>query len=180
MSAIKSDRDYLIGAEVVIETNCLPILVMISSCTMPDMAMLHWIAYVKSLYPEIQHVAGKGNVVVDILSRARYSVKEDPHSDEEDVGLNLFTSSYLKCLLLSEKRIRKANSWRSVNSCFLFKEMNLGQWKASIEFERKRTIISLSLEHAKKKNGTPIRLICKREEKQTLMSSLHDSVWADH
>ena len=64
MSAIKSDRDYLIGAEVVIETNCLSILVMISSCTMPDMAMLHWIAYVKSLYPEIQHVAGKGNVVV--------------------------------------------------------------------------------------------------------------------
>ena len=98
MSAIKSDRDYLIGAEVVIETNCLPILVMISSCTMPDMAMLHWIAYVKSLYPEIQHVAGKGNVVVDILSRARYSVKEDPHSDEEDVGLNFFKSSFVLVL----------------------------------------------------------------------------------
>ena len=33
VSAIKSDRDYLIGAEVVIETDCLPILGMMRCCT---------------------------------------------------------------------------------------------------------------------------------------------------
>jgi hypothetical protein len=39
-SVIKSDRDYLIGAEVVIETDCLPILGMISSCSSPDLTMM--------------------------------------------------------------------------------------------------------------------------------------------
>jgi hypothetical protein len=32
ISAIKADRDYIIGAEVVIETDRLPILGMVSSC----------------------------------------------------------------------------------------------------------------------------------------------------
>ena len=49
VSETKSNRDYLIGAEVVIETDCLLILGMMRCCTIPDVAMLRWIAYVKSL-----------------------------------------------------------------------------------------------------------------------------------
>ena len=41
---VKSDREYLIGTEVVIEMDCLPILGMISGCNTPDIAMLWWIA----------------------------------------------------------------------------------------------------------------------------------------
>ena len=48
VSAIKADRDYLIGA------------------------MLRWIAYVKSLNPEVRHISGKDNAVADMLSRARF------------------------------------------------------------------------------------------------------------
>ena len=33
-------QDYLIGTEVIIETDCLPILGMVSGCTSPDLAML--------------------------------------------------------------------------------------------------------------------------------------------
>ena len=51
--AIKSDRDYLIGSEVVIETDCLSILKMMRCFTIPDVAMLRWIAYVKSLNPDV-------------------------------------------------------------------------------------------------------------------------------
>ena len=40
VSLIQSDRDYLIGAEVVIETYCLPILGMMQCCSVPDVAML--------------------------------------------------------------------------------------------------------------------------------------------
>ena len=68
VSAVKTDRDYLIGTEVIIETDCLPILGMISGCATPDIAMLRWIAYIKSLNPEIHHVAGKHNVIADMLS----------------------------------------------------------------------------------------------------------------
>ena len=70
MSAIKSDRDYLIGAKVLIETNCLAILGMMRCCTILDVAMLRWIAYVKSLNPDVRHISGKDNAVADMLSRA--------------------------------------------------------------------------------------------------------------
>ena len=40
VSAVKTDKDYLIGSEVIIETDCLPILRMISGCATPDLAML--------------------------------------------------------------------------------------------------------------------------------------------
>ena len=68
VSVVKADRDYLIETKVIIETDCLPILGMISSCVSPDIAMLQWIADIKSLNPEIWHVTGKYNVVVNMLS----------------------------------------------------------------------------------------------------------------
>ena len=71
---------------------------MISSCATPDIAMLRWIAYIKSLNPKIQHITGKHNVVADMLSRARYEGEEDSRSNEEDVGLNFFTVSCARVL----------------------------------------------------------------------------------
>ena len=53
VSAVKADKDYLIGTEVIIETHCLPILGMVSGCVTSDLAMLWWIAYIKSMNPEI-------------------------------------------------------------------------------------------------------------------------------
>ena len=61
ISAVKVKKDYLIGTEVIIETNCLPILGMVSGCATPDLALLRWIAYIKSLNPEIRHISGKDN-----------------------------------------------------------------------------------------------------------------------
>jgi hypothetical protein len=52
MTAVKTDRDYLIGAIVILETDCLPILGMISGCSTLDIAMLRWIVYIKSLNPQ--------------------------------------------------------------------------------------------------------------------------------
>ena len=40
VSAVKADKDYLIGTEVIIETDCLPILGIVSRCATPDLAML--------------------------------------------------------------------------------------------------------------------------------------------
>ena len=53
VSAVKVDKDYPSGTEVIIETDCLPILGMVSGCETPDLAMLRWIAYMKSLNREI-------------------------------------------------------------------------------------------------------------------------------
>ena len=85
MSAMKVDKDYLIGSEVIIETDCLPILGMILRCVTRDLAMLRWIAYIKSLNLEIRHLTGKNNDMADMLSIARFK-------DESDMVWNMKTS----------------------------------------------------------------------------------------
>ena len=69
---MRADKDYLIGTEVIIETDCLPILGMVSGCATPDLTMLRWIAYIKSLNLEIRHISEKDNAMADMLSRARF------------------------------------------------------------------------------------------------------------
>ena len=88
LTAIKADRNYLIGANVVLETDCLPLLGMISNCSTPDIAMLRWIAYIRSVNPVLRHIYGKTNYIADMLSRARYSYEEEMETIEvgEDDG----------------------------------------------------------------------------------------------
>ncbi|KAL3686531.1 hypothetical protein R1sor_009105 [Riccia sorocarpa] len=75
-TALRTDRNLLIGAYVVLETDCLPLLGMIANCNTPDITMLSWIAFIRSLNPELRHIAGKKNVMADMLSRARYKDEE--------------------------------------------------------------------------------------------------------
>ena len=81
--------------EVIIETDCLPILGMVSGCATPDLAMLRWITYIKSLNPEIQHIFGEDNAMADMLSRARFDDEGDMVSEDEEVGVNFFETAYV-------------------------------------------------------------------------------------
>ena len=78
---------------MVIETDCLLILGMISECATPDLAMLRWISYIKSMNPEIRHISGKNNAMVDMLSRARFEGESDMVSENEDVALDFFKTA---------------------------------------------------------------------------------------
>jgi hypothetical protein len=73
--------------------DCLPILGMVSGCATPDLAMLRWIAYVKSLNPEIRHISGKDNAMADMLSRARYDDENGMVSEDEEVGVDFFETA---------------------------------------------------------------------------------------
>ena len=57
--------------------------------------MRRWISYIKSLNPEIRHIAGKNNVMADMLSRARFEDESDMVSEEEDVPLDFFKAARL-------------------------------------------------------------------------------------
>ena len=92
---MKADKDYLIGTEVIIETDCLPILGMVSGCAMPDLAMLRWIVYIRSLHPEIRHFSRKDNAMADMLSRARFKNEDDMVSEDEEVGVDFFEAAYM-------------------------------------------------------------------------------------
>mgnify|MGYP000117208974 CR=1 FL=1 len=87
---MKVDKDYLIRKEVMIVTNCLPILGMITGCPTSDLAMLRWIAYIKSMNPKFCHIWRKNNVMADMLSRAKYEDECDMVSEDEDVALEFF------------------------------------------------------------------------------------------
>ena len=90
---VKADKDYLIRTEVIIETDCLPILGMVSGCATPDLAMLRWIAYIKSLDPEIRHISGKDNAMADMLSRARFDDEGGMVLEDEEVGVDFFKAA---------------------------------------------------------------------------------------
>ena len=90
ISAVKADKDYLIETEVLIKTECLPFIGMVSGCATPDLAMLRWIAYMKSLNPEIRHISKKDNTMADMLSRERFGDENDMVSEDEEVGVDFF------------------------------------------------------------------------------------------
>ncbi|MCO5604739.1 hypothetical protein L7F22_058909 [Adiantum nelumboides] len=96
VTSLKCDKDYLIGAYVVVETDCLPLLGMIASCSTPNIAMLRWIAYIKSLNLEFKHIAGKDNPVADMLSRARYEDEEGMIDESDDVGTKFYSIAHAK------------------------------------------------------------------------------------
>lgn len=73
--AMHQERNYLIGASVLLETDCLILLGMIANCTTADIAILRWIAFIRTFNPELKHIKGSDNVVVDMLSRAHYKVE---------------------------------------------------------------------------------------------------------
>ena len=57
--------------------------------------MLRWIAYIKSLNPEIRHISKKDNVIGDMLSRARFDDEDGMISEDEEVGVDFFESAQI-------------------------------------------------------------------------------------
>ena len=164
--------------------DCLPILGMIYGCNTLDIAMLRWITYIKLLNPEIGHAPGRHNVIADMLSWARYEGDEDRNSNEEEVGLDFFTSSYVQVLA----------TFKEENYNLEFVE--IGKYLSSLQrdeawsmedFHRiRKKVYKYFLKegalwmHGKKKNGIPMRVVCKLGEKQNLISEFDDNVWAGH
>jgi hypothetical protein len=164
---------------------------MVSGCATPDLAMLRWIAYIKSLNLEIQHISGKDNAMADMLSRARFDDENGMVSDDEDVGVDFFEAAHLatergSTPTLNEfneseydgerLRIRRflktmipAAEWTREEACRIRK-------KAYRFFVRDRRI----WRHPKKKNGVPLRVVTKKEEQEELLVEFHESPWAGH
>ena len=57
--------------------------------------MLRWIAYIKSLNPEIRHISRKDNAMADMLSRAMFENEGGMVSEDEEVGVDFFEAAYV-------------------------------------------------------------------------------------
>jgi transposase InsO family protein len=191
VSAVKTDKDYLIGSEVIIETDCLPILGMISGCTTPDLAMLRWIAYIKSLNPDICHIAGKKNAMADMLSRARFESESEMVSEEEDVALDFFKMARLSAEDKDTQTLHAFNEdeyegeWLLIGRFLRTMTMDASLTKEEAQRIRKKAYQyflkgGFLWRHPKRRTGIPRRVVVKKEDQMALMIEFHESAWAGH
>ena len=193
LTALKADRNYLIGANVVLETDCLPLLGMIANCSTPDIAMLRWIAYIRSLNPVLVHITGKKNSVADMLSRARYVCEDEMQAQEigegdedEDYGYVLaidgantrdggqpfkaeFYQDRLRDIGIYLSTLRRQEGWLDKT----FKDIRHRSYNFLLRdgFLWKRP---------KRKDGVPLRVVDDTETKNQVLKEFHDTLWAGH
>ncbi|KAL3685685.1 hypothetical protein R1sor_003707 [Riccia sorocarpa] len=183
VTAMKALKEYLMGAVVVVETDCLPLLGMITNCSTPNVTMLNWIAYIKSLNSEFKHIAGKENVVADMLSRARYDGEDEMIEDDDDLGMEFCSISHLREDGFREElyegdlleigwylhTLKKRDSWSD--------EQYRGIRKKSYNYMLKDGYL---WKRPKRRDGLPLRVVCDVETQQKLMKEFHESLWAGH
>ena len=165
----------MIGTEVAIETDYLPILGMVSGCATPDLAMLRWIAYVKSLNPGIRHIFGKDNAMADMLSRVRFDNEDNMVSEDEEVGVDFFGSAQVMANGRSTPTLKEFNEneyegeWIRIDRflrtltpdvAWMKEEVNRIQKKARSFFLRNGSI----WKHPKKRNDIPLYIVKRRED----------------
>ncbi|MCO5601145.1 hypothetical protein L7F22_055264 [Adiantum nelumboides] len=192
VTSLKCDKEYFIGASVTVEIDCLPLLGMITSFSTPDIAMLRWIAYIKSLNPEFEHIAGKENAVADMLSRARYENEEEMVTEGDEVGTKLHSSShakgdhmYLSNALESFLEESYEGDWLLIGQYLSTLSRHEG-WSDE-EFKRiRRKAYGYFLKngflwkHPKKRDGILLRIVCDKETQMKLMQEFHESLWVGH
>ncbi|KAL3698249.1 hypothetical protein R1sor_012325 [Riccia sorocarpa] len=184
-SALRTDRDFLIGASVVLETDCLPLLGMVANCNIPDITMLRWIAYIRSFNPELRHIAGKENVVADMLSRARYEGEEEmlqaaEEEDRKEVWCQVSVSEVLPFKEdLYDGKLRDIGFYLSTLE-------RRGDWNEA-EFKKIRQKAYGFLlrdgylwKRPKRRDGDFLRVVDDEDTKLELLKEFHETLWAGH
>ena len=77
-TALKVERVHVIGSLLIIETDCKPLLGMVTNSDTHDIAMLRWISYIRTFDATIIHISGKLNHMADMLSRAKLKRENEP------------------------------------------------------------------------------------------------------
>jgi len=181
--AMKAEKEYLIGAHVIVETDCLPLLGMISNCTTMDVVMLGWIATIKSLNPELKHIKGKDNVIADMLSRSRYYDEEEIEIKDDPREVSLFQVRLNTTLPfredLYEGRLKNIGHYLSMLKVPT-------DWTEKFSKEIRHKAYGYLLEDGflwkrpKRKDGVPLRVVDDQPTKRRIMEEFHDTLWAGH
>ncbi|KAL3680995.1 hypothetical protein R1sor_023951 [Riccia sorocarpa] len=179
VTAMKVERTYLMGAVVVVETDCLPLLGMIANCSTPDMTMLNWVAYIKSLNPEFKHIVGKANAVADMLSRARYDGEEEMIEESEDIGEQFYSVSEVGVnSVVGFREDLYEGEWLSIGR--YLKTLSKQEGWTDEEYRKvRKKAYSYMLEDGylwkwpKRRTGVPLRVVCDIETQLKLITEFH-------
>ena len=186
--AIKTDRDYLIGAEVIVETDCLPVLGIIANCNIPDQAMLRWCVYIKTINPDVRHISGEKNAMADMLSRAKYEKEEVAESDSDEEESALVINAIRGGEPHEEHQFKEEEyneEFKEIGK-YLQAPWKEGTWSGRnfSNFRKKAHRFFLHQgylwKHPKYKMGNPQRVICDQVQREQILKELHDRDWAGH
>jgi hypothetical protein len=154
----------------------------------PDVAMLRWIAYIKSLNPEVHHISGKDNAVADMLSRARFG-GDVTESDNEEVPEDYFASEHI-CRVSEIRKFRETEyEGESLMIGKMLQEIeeSSGDKAKTAEIRsKKRQVRKFFLEDGliwkepKRPGDKPLRVVGTDEQRRRIMSEYHESDWAGH
>ena len=161
---------------------------MVSGCATPDLAILRWIAYIKSLNPEIRHIFGKDNAMADMLLRARFDDEDRMVSEDEEVGVDFFEEAYLTTGRESTPTLndfdesKNNGEWLQISG--FLKTMTPGAAWTKEEANRIRKKgyrfflrDGYIWKHPKKRDDIPLRVVANKEEHEELLAAYHDSPW---
>ncbi|KAL3702292.1 hypothetical protein R1sor_020314 [Riccia sorocarpa] len=184
-TALRTDRNFLIGAAVMLETDCLPLLGIIANCSTPDITMPRWIAYVRNFNPQLKHIAGKKNVVADMLSRARYEGEEEMvlTAEEEERREAWCQISVSEVLPFSEYLY----SGRLRDIGFYLSSLEKREDWSDAEFKKIRQKAYGFLlregylwKRPKRRDGECLRVVDDEDTKLELLKECHEALWAGH
>ena len=181
--ALKTDREYLIGVPVIIETDCLPLLGMIFNCDSHDIAMLRWIAYIKTFDSSIKHIKGKDNIVADAISRTIFFNKDTSDPPSVQVETATVLSVHLSEENFSTNVTHEGDAAAIVD---YLRRASLGQSLANFDRSLRKKAANYFLKdeilwkRPKMDFQSPKRVISKQMDKIYLITAYHDEMWAGH
>ncbi|KAG5460398.1 MAG: hypothetical protein BJ554DRAFT_7560, partial [Olpidium bornovanus] len=82
--ALREERQHVLGANLMVETDCRPLIKMMSNYDTADASSRRWVADVKEYGCLVVHIKGEDNAVADMLSRTRYEGDGEELSPAED------------------------------------------------------------------------------------------------
>ena len=164
---------------------------MLPYCNSSDIAMLRWIAYIKSLNPVLKHITGKMNHVTDMLSRARYFDEEKmmAHGENEDFtngGYVLDTDTEnVVDEVLSFKDELYGGRLRDIGLYLSTLKRQKGWMDKAFKDIRHQSYGYLLLDgflwkRAKRADKLPLRVVDDSETKTQVLKEFHDALWTDH
>ena len=164
---------------------------MVSGCTTPDLAMLKWIAYIKSLNLEIRHISGKDNTMDDMLFGARFEDEDGMVSENEEVGADFFKSARMRIKGQSALPVNKFDEDGYDGECLLIKRFlktmttDTSMMKGEARQLRKKAY-RYFLRNGKiwrvpkRRSDASFRVIAQTDDQRKLMSEFHESPWSGH
>ena len=193
--ALQQEKDYLIGAHAILETDCLPLLGLIANCTTPDIAMLRWIAFIRMINPELKHIAGKDNPVADMLSRARYKDEENYKIPDEGKAEGEMEGD-VGCCISSHNAMKELEKLHFQEDLYSGELLVLGKYLQTLEkeeawtkeiFEKIRKKAygymlrdGLLWRKPKKMGRLPQRVVGDESAKLKILHECHDDAAAGH